>query len=204
MAGIPTLAPTTFGYLDAGYDLLLKAQHWERVKAYKAYTKLSEAMMGESFFELEQRQKVERRAYYSRFMTDQYKQKVERIEKNKSMERWLESHAIPNEEEVMDTDDYVVEVRARPRPYRVYGGTKHWPAFKVARWRMEGELGSHAIWFDGKSSDSARTNESLRLLVIKEYEEKYGAVDCEPEVTFLDVPKEKDRFLDFLNRYCSK
>lgn len=95
-------------------------------------------------------------------------------------------------------------IKDRPRPYRVYGGTKHWPAFKVARWRMTGELGSLAIWFDGKSSDSGRMIESLRLLIIKEYEEKFGAVDCEPEVTFLDVPKEKDRFLDFLNQFCSR
>jgi len=90
------------------------------------------------------------------------------------------------------------------RSCRVSRYPAHPPAFKVMRWRMEGERGSHAIWVSNLSYDNPRFVESTRLLVIDEYKKMFGEIDCEPELTFHDVPKGKSEFMAWLNEYCSK
>ena len=69
---------------------------------------------------------------------------------------------------------------------------------------MEGERGSHAIWVNNLSYDNPRFVESTRLLVIDEYKKMFGEIDCEPELTFHDVPKGKSEFMAWLNEYSSK
>lgn len=78
------------------------------------------------------------------------------------------------------------------------------PGFKVMRWRMEGESGSHAIWVSNLSYGNPRFVESTRLLVIDEYKKIYGKIDCEPELTYHNVPKGKSEFMEWLNECCSK
>ena len=68
---------------------------------------------------------------------------------------------------------------------------------------MQGALGSHAIWVSDQNFDDPRFVESTRLLVIDEYKKKFGDVDCEPVLTYHDVPKGKNEFMEWLNEYCS-
>lgn len=120
--------------------------------------------------------------------------------------RWYRKISDPADVEIDININNLRERAFLERPLVKYSGSYHArsvPGFKVLRWRMQGALGSHAIWVSDQNFDDPRFVESTRLLVIDEYKKKFGDVDCEPVLTYHDVPKGKNEFMEWLNEYCS-